>query len=128
MHILTVNTNRNYSCSDFEETDDDTDIPPTETSNTTVSLRLPGDYIHYMLHGYYQNRRLSAEQITNLDKEVSPIVRSGGSSFDDNDCVFLDAEETLPTTTSHEETDKLVGTSELDNDIGNDNEDDEHVR
>ncbi|KAL1403184.1 hypothetical protein pipiens_005774 [Culex pipiens pipiens] len=115
--------------SDFEE-DDDTDIPaPAEASNTTVSLRLPGDYIHYMLHGHYLVRRLSAEQTTNLDKEVNCAGCSGGSSFDDNDSVFLDAEETLPTTTiSFEETDKAVGTLEIDNDIGNGNEDAEQVR
>lgn len=94
-----------------------------------MSLRLPGDYIHYMLHGHYLVRRLSAEQTTNLDKEVNCAGCSGGSSFDDNDSVFLDAEETLPTTTiSFEETDKDVGTLETDNDIGNGNEDDEQVR
>ncbi|XP_055621760.1 uncharacterized protein LOC129765449 isoform X2 [Toxorhynchites rutilus septentrionalis] len=51
--------------SDFEE---DINEIYTEASNTTVALKFPGDYVHFLLYGYYQKGSKDNHKVCDHDE------------------------------------------------------------
>lgn len=68
---------------DFEEESNES---CAEAFNMVVSLKFPGDYVHFMVHGYYQSRE--------KDKQLLEQGNEADDGFSESDdSVFFDAEE-----------------------------------
>ncbi|XP_055532639.1 uncharacterized protein LOC129722860 isoform X2 [Wyeomyia smithii] len=68
--------------SDFE-TDEGEDF--TEASNTTIALKYPGDYIHYLIYGYYQPTSAPHEDVALQYEEDDGFSESEASVLSESD-------------------------------------------
>ncbi|XP_053685913.1 uncharacterized protein LOC128735455 [Sabethes cyaneus] len=68
--------------SDFE-IDENESI--TEASNTVIALKFPGDYVHYLIYGYYQSKSISYGDVTVQYEEDDGFSESEASVFSDSD-------------------------------------------
>lgn len=92
---------------DFEEDDCESFA---EACNMLISMKLPGDYVHYIVHGYYQTREKNKQLLEQCNE-----ADDGFSESDDS--VFFEAEDAPLTThseidlTSIKNSDKVDGNS-----------------
>ncbi|XP_021706642.1 uncharacterized protein LOC5571114 [Aedes aegypti] len=75
--------------SDFEE---DCDETSAEASNTIISLKWPGDVVHYIVHGYYQPTDQGNQQLEQDVDDDDEFSESDGSSFSDEE-ILVEPEE-----------------------------------